>query len=342
MMPRLLPAEWEPQDAVILGWPHDGTDWADTLDLVLPTFCHIAKEISRFETVIIPAPDPVSVRAKLAAVGACLDSIHVYAIPTNDTWARDFGPITVFENHKPILLDFGFNGWGLKFRACQDNQITARLQTSGAFGSTPREVPGLILEGGSLESDGAGTLLTTSSCLLEANRNPHLSRAEIEQQLFQHLGAKRVMWLEHGYLAGDDTDSHVDTLARLAPNQTILYQSCDDPADEHYAELHALANELAALRTLDGHAYKLYPLPWPKACYAHDGHRLPATYANFLILNGAVLVPVYGLPQDEEALSVIARVFSDRETVAVPCRPLIEQHGSLHCVTMQIPRGVLQ
>ena len=342
MMPRLLPAEWEPQDAVILGWPHDGTDWADTLDLVLPTFCRIAKEISRFEPVIIPAPDPVSVRAKLAAVGACLDSIHVYAIPTNDTWARDFGPITVFENEKPILLDFGFNGWGLKFRACQDNQITARLQTSGAFGSTPRKVPGLILEGGSLESDGAGTLLTTSSCLLEANRNPHLSRAEIEQQLLQHLGAKRVMWLEHGYLAGDDTDSHVDTLARLAPNQTILYQSCDDPADEHYAELHALANELAALRTLDGHAYKLCPLPWPEACYAHDGHRLPATYANFLIINGAVLVPVYGLPQDVEALSVIARVFSDRETVAVPCRPLIEQHGSLHCVTMQIPRGVLQ
>ena len=342
MMLRLLPAEWEPQDAVILGWPHDGTDWADTLDLVLPTFCRIAKEISRFETVIIPAPNSGSVRAQLAAAGVCLDRIRVYDIPTNDTWARDFGPITIYQDQKPILLDFGFNGWGLKFRACQDNQITARLQASQAFGRTPRELPGLILEGGSIESDGAGTLLTTSSCLLESNRNPHLDRAAIEHQILQTLGATRMIWLDHGYLAGDDTDSHVDTLARLAPDQTILYQSCDDPADEHYAELHALADELTSLRTLDGRPYKLCPLPWPKACHAHDGHRLPATYANFLILNGAVLVPVYGLPQDEAALSVIARVFSDRETVAVPCRPLIEQHGSLHCVTMQIPRGVLK
>ncbi len=342
MTPRLLPAEWEPQDAVLLGWPHEETDWADTLDLVLPVFIRIAREISRFEIVIIPAPDPVCVRAQLAEAGACMDRVRVYALPTNDTWARDFGPITVVENHKPILLDFGFNGWGLKFRACHDNQVTARLQSAGTFGDTPREVPGLILEGGSLESDGAGTLLTTSACLLEANRNPHLSRAELEQRLHLQLGVKRVIWLEHGYLAGDDTDSHVDTLARLAPNQTILYQSCDNPDDEHYAELSTMAEELAALGTSDGQPYSLCALPWPEACYAADGHRLPATYANFLILNGAVLVPVYGLPQDDAALSVFSRVFPDREIVAVPCRPLIEQHGSLHCITMQIPLGVLK
>ena len=342
MMQRLLPSEWEPQDAVLLGWPHVGTDWADALDLVLPSFIRIAREISRFEVVIIPAPDPESVRAQLAEAGARMDRIRVYAMPTNDTWARDFGPITVYQDCTPLLLDFGFNGWGLKFRACHDNQITARLQAAGAFGDIPREVPGLILEGGSLESDGAGTLLTTSACLLEANRNPHLSRAELEQRLQVQLGVTRVIWLEHGYLAGDDTDSHVDTLARLAPDHTILYQSCDEPEDEHYAELHAMAEELSAVRTPDGKPYKLCPLPWPEACYAPDGHRLPATYANFLILNGAVLVPVYGLPQDDAALSVFSRVFAEREIIAVPCRPLIEQHGSLHCVTMQIPRGVLK
>ncbi len=341
MMQRRLPAEWEPQDAVLLGWPHEGTDWADTLDLVLPVFIRIAKEMSRFEGVIIPAPDPDPVYAQLAAAGANMDRIWIWAIPTNDTWARDFGPITTYQNGEPLLLDYGFNGWGLKFRACDDNQITARLQMVGAFGDSICEMPGLVLEGGSLESDGRGTLLTTRACLLEANRNPHLSRTEIEQRLQQDLGVSRILWLNHGYLAGDDTDSHVDTLARLAPDHTIIYQSCDDPQDEHYVELKAMAEELAALRTSDGHPFKLCALPWPEACYAQDGHRLPATYANFLIINGAVLVPVYGLPQDDAALAIIGSVFPDREIVAIPCRQLIEQHGSLHCVTMQIPRGVL-
>jgi len=342
MMQRRLPAEWEPQDAVLLGWPHDETDWADKLDLVLPVFIRIATEISRFEMVIIPAPDPVPVRSLLEEAGARMDRICIHALPTNDTWARDFGPITVFQNSTPIMLDYGFNGWGLKFRACDDNQITARLQTAGAFGGSLREIPGLVLEGGSLESNGTGALLTTSNCLLEANRNPHLNRAGLEQQLQQQLGTDRVLWLEHGYLAGDDTDSHIDTLARFAPDNTIIYQSCDDPADEHYTELKAMAEELATLRNDGGQPFNLIPLPWPEACYACDGHRLPATYANFLIINGAVLVPVYGLAQDDSALAVIERVFSDREIVAIPCRPLIEQHGSLHCVTMQIPQGVLK
>ncbi|SHO46382.1 agmatine deiminase [Desulfopila aestuarii DSM 18488] len=342
MIERRLPAEWEPQDAVLLGWPHETTDWADMLDLVLPVFIRIAVEISLVEMVIIPAPDPDSVRSQLAEAGARMDRVRVHAMSTNDTWARDFGPITIYQNGTPLLLDYGFNGWGLKFPACDDNQVTARLQAAGAFGSSVRELPGLILEGGSLESDGNGTVLTTSACLLEANRNPHLDKTELDQRLRQQLGADHVLWLEHGYLAGDDTDSHIDTLARLAPENGIIYQSCDDPEDEHYAELTAMAEELATLRTREGQPFKLYPLPWPEACYADDGHRLPATYANFLILNTAVLVPVYNSTQDESALAVISRAFPDRKIVAVPCRPLIEQHGSLHCVTMQIPQGVLK
>jgi len=342
MMKRRLPAEWEPQDAVLLGWPHGGTDWADMLDEVTPVFIQIAIEISRVEKVIIPAPDPESVRARLTQAGACMDRIFIYAVPTNDTWARDFGPITVYQNNKPLLLDFGFNGWGLKFRACDDNQITARLQAKGAFGGCLREVPGLIMEGGSLESDGAGTLLTTSACLLEANRNPHLTRAELEQRLQQELGVTRVLWLDHGYLAGDDTDSHIDTLARFAPDNCIIYQSCDDPNDEHFSELTAMARQLATFRTPAGLPYHLLPLPWPKACTASDGHRLPATYANFLILNSAVLVPTYGCSQDAAAVSVIGTAFPGRQIIAVPCRPLIEQHGSLHCITLQLPKGVLE
>jgi agmatine deiminase len=341
MTKRRLPAEWEPQDAVLLGWPHIGTDWADVLDLVLPVFIRIAVAVSRFARVIIPAPDPDLVRLQLLAANVHMDRVQVFAVPTNDTWARDFGPITVLQNDLPLLLDFGFNGWGLKFRACDDNQVTTRLQVAGAFGSCSRTVVGLVMEGGSLESDGAGTLLTTSHCLLEPNRNPHLDRIELEQELRQHLGVTRVLWLEHGYLAGDDTDSHVDTLARLVPDDTIIFQSCDDPADEHYQELAAMGKELAALRTSGGQPYRLLPLPWPDPCYGKDGHRLPATYANFLIVNGGVLVPIYRCPQDETAQSVIGRAFPDREIVPVYCRPLIEQHGSLHCVTMQLPQGVL-
>lgn len=340
-MKRRFPAEWEPQDAVLLGWPHGQTDWADMLDLVLPVFIRIAKEISRFENVLIPSPDPAAVHSLLMEAGANMDRVKIHTVLTNDIWARDFGPITVFQNGSPLLLDYGFNGWGLKFSACYDNQVTSRLRSAGAFGNCNCELPGLVLEGGSLESDGKGTLLTTSSCLLEANRNPHLSRSELEHQLKQQVGADHILWLEHGYLAGDDTDSHIDTLARLAPGDHIIFQACDDQQDEHYRELTAMAEELAALRTRNGQPYTLLPLPWPDGCYAEDGHRLPATYANFLIINGAVLVPVYNCPQDESALAVISSAFRDREIIAVPCRPLIEQHGSLHCVTMQLPQGVL-
>jgi len=263
------------------------------------------------------------------------------------TVGQDFGPYREHFEACEIRLDHVkeiedlYTAQAFITTDLDDNQITARLHANTAFGNTRREIPGLILEGGSIESDGAGTLLTTSTCLLEANRNPHLSRTELEEQLCQQLGVTRILWLEHGYLAGDDTDSHVDTLARLAPNQTIIYQSCDDPQDEHFTELQAMAKELAALRTAEGTAYRLIPLPWPAPCYDSEGQRLPATYANYLILNTAVLVPIYGNAQDQAACAAIATAFPEREIVPILCRELIEQHGSLHCVTMQIPQGVL-
>jgi agmatine/peptidylarginine deiminase len=167
-----------------------------------------------------------------------------------------------------------------------------------------------------------------------------MTREEIDALLKDALGASRVLWLEHGYLEGDDTDAHVDTLARFAPNDAIVFQACDDEADSHFAELKAMGDEIAALRTQDGHSYRLFPLPWPQPIL-DDGRRLAASYANFLVVNGAVLMPAYGTPADEAAAEVMANAFPDHEIVQIPCRPLIWQNGSLHCITMQLPEGLV-
>jgi agmatine deiminase len=336
-----LPAEWEEQDGILLAWPHTATDWVDDLARVEPVFAAIAAAVSRFETVLIVTPEPQAVPVHLANAGTDMNRVRIFPVPTNDTWTRDFGPITVYEDGRPVLLDFGFNGWGLKFAADLDNQVTSRLAESGAFKPLSRRVPGLILEGGSIESDGAGTLLTTAECLLDPNRNPHLGRAGIEGELHRWLGAERILWLENGYLAGDDTDSHIDTLARLCPQDTIVYVSCIDPKDEHHGALNRMVMELQGLRTPQGTPFRLLPLPWPAARYDDEGRRLPATYANFLVINGAVLVPTYDDPNDQAALAVIGQAFPDREIIGIDCQPLILQHGSLHCVTMQLPKGML-
>ncbi|MBP7516816.1 MAG: agmatine deiminase family protein [Desulfobulbus sp.] len=340
-MHRRLPAEWEEQDAVLLAWPHAATDWADTLDTVAPVFSRIALAISRFERVLIVAPETAPIRARLEREGADPRRLLFAELPTNDTWARDFGPITVLEDGAPVVLDFGFNAWGLKFAADQDNRVTRGLAAAGLL-RAPVRVPGLVLEGGSIDTDGAGTLLTTTECLLGPNRNPHLDRAGLERALGDLLGATRFLWLEHGGLAGDDTDAHIDTLARFCPDDTIAYVRCDDPADEHFALLAAMEAELRGFRTGAGRPYRLAPLPWPRPVFAADGHRLPATYANFLVVNGAVLVPTYRDPRDAAALEAVAAVFPGRQVIGIDCLPLIHQHGSLHCVTMQIPQGALR
>lgn len=341
MTNRRLPAEWEEQDGVLLSWPHADSDWSDDLDQVEPVFAAIAAAISQHERVVIVAPASELILPAIVAAGGDSRQVTICELPTNDTWSRDFGPITVEEEGRLHLLDFGFNGWGLKFAANHDNQITRRLTDAGLFGQNRPQIVGLILEGGAIESDGCGTILTTAECLLNPNRNPHLAQDEIEERLRTLFGARRVLWLEHGSLAGDDTDSHIDTLARLCPNDTIAYVFCDDPNDEHYVELQRMAEQLRTFRTADDRPYRLLPLPWPQACYGPVGERLPATYANFLIINGAVLVPTYNCGADETALAVIALAFPDRQIIGIDCSPLILQHGSLHCVTMQLPRGVL-
>jgi len=335
---KRLPAEWEPQDAVLICWPHEKTDWAPYLNEAEAVFMDIAQAVARFEKLIVVVPDKTCIHTKLAARGVNMANVALYEIESNDTWARDFGPITVYENGQPVLLDFTFTGWGGKFEAGLDNQITAKLHAAGAFGTTPLRSVDLILEGGSIESDGAGTLLTTAECLLNPNRNAHLDKRQVEVLLSKELGFKNFHWLENGWLAGDDTDAHIDTLARLCPDNTVLYVRCDDPADEHFPALRNMEDELQKLP-----AYRLLPLPWPTAKFDEDGNRLPATYANFLIINGAVLIPTYNDPaKDAEALATVKKAFPDREIIGIDCSALILQHGSLHCVTMQIPEGVLK
>jgi agmatine deiminase len=337
--PRRLPAEWEPQSAVQLTFPHAGTDWRPVLPEVLPCFLEIARTVARYEKVLIVCDDAEATRDQLPGVPA--DRLLLVEAPSNDTWARDHGGITVEEHGRPLVLDFMFNGWGLKFAADKDNLLTATLAQAGML-QAPVQVGGLVLEGGGIESDGQGTLLTTAECLLSPNRNPHLDQAALEDRLKELFGLERILWLHHGYLAGDDTDSHIDTLARFCDPHTIAYVRCDDPRDEHYAALRAMEAELFAFRRADGQPYRLEALPWPEPCYdPADGHRLPATYANFLIVNGAVLVPTYRVPQDQTALAVFRKLFPARDVIGIDCRPLILQHGSLHCVTMQYPVGVV-
>ncbi len=340
-----LPAEWEPQDAVMLTWPHKNTAWNWILDEVTELYEALATIISDYADVIIAAPESELevIRERLELMGAPLEYIYLYPCDSNDTWARDHGPITVATSNGFKLLDFTFNGWGNKFAHDLDDQITRQLFSQGAFPHAMLEQQDWILEGGAIESDGKGTLLTTSSCLLNKNRNPQLTKDDIEFRLMSAFGARKINWLDHGYLAGDDTDSHIDTLARFCPNNIIVYTACDDEQDEHYAALKNMEDQLKTFTDADDKPYTLLPLPWAGEVLGQESDaRLPATYANFLVVNEAVLVPIYNLPTDEEALEVISQAFPGYEIMGIPCLSLIEQGGSLHCITMQIPEGVLE
>lgn len=337
MTRRYLPPEWAPQSAVMLTWPRAEGDFARHFAAVEQNFIDIAVAITRYEEVHINyGLDPAGLRSRLIQAGANSARLRVYRVASDDVWARDHGPITVIRNGRLVHLDFVFNGWGGKFSAEQDNQLTQRLAELGAW-SAPVQTLDFVLEGGAIEVDGSGTLLTTERCLLAPTRNPHLNREQIEAVLKREFGVERVLWLAHGDLLGDDTDGHVDTIARFCDAHTIAYQGCDDESDPHYADLQAMAVELAAFRTRNGSPYDLVALPLPGAIYDEDGRRLPAGYANFLIMNGCVLVPVYGDANDEPALEKLREVFEDREVIGIDCRALIQQYGSLHCVTMQIP-----
>jgi agmatine deiminase len=339
-----LNAEWSAQSGVILAWPHPQSDWRDNLDAAEQVYCELTRHITRFEKLLIIHRDTAhldSIRKRLGRQSIDTRAIIWCQAPGNDSWARDFGPITVFDDGRPLLLDFTFNGWGNKYPSELDNRITRRLHDQGCLNDTPLRSLDFILEGGAIDCDGDGSLLTTTRCLLAPTRNPALDRAAIEAVVSETLGIDRVLWLEHGELSGDDTDSHVDMLARFCSHDTIAFSHCDDPEDIHFQPLQAMQRELERLRRKDGGPYRLVPLTLPQARFNDAGQRLPASYANFLIINGAVLVPIYDDPADNVALQRLKACFPQREIIAINCLALIQQYGSLHCVSMQLPGGVL-
>ena len=379
-----FPAEWEAQSAVLIAWPHDGTDWAPRLAEVEETYIALVSAIVRFEHAVICVADDdlqTYAEARLRSARVDMTRVRFVTVEYDDTWLRDSGPITLVcetghpgsarttpvrrmseqasaesvetdsraahpcaadigtEDARFRLLDFRFTGWGGKYEASRDDRLVEALVAQSLFSDATREEIDFALEGGGIETDGAGTLLTTWRCLHE--RHPRATREELTAKLAGWLRQNRVLWLDHGYLEGDDTDAHIDTLARFAAEDAIVFQACDDAEDSHYAELQAMAAELAALRTKDGEPYRLFPLPWAEPIL-DDGRRLAASYANFLIVDGAVLMPAYGdAVADAGAQAVMAEAFPGREIVAIDCRPLIWQNGSLHCITMQLPNGAL-
>jgi agmatine/peptidylarginine deiminase len=325
-----------------MAWPHAGTDWAERLETTSECFAGIGAAISMRQPLLMLVPNgaiETDARLALQGAGAHFDNIHFLHLPYDDTWLRDSGPITLRNGTGFRLLDFIFTAWGGKFEAAQDDRIVANLLHSGLFKDFVHERMDFALEGGGIETDGEGTLLSTWHCLHE--RHPDKTRGQIEAILKASLNQSRVLWLENGYLEGDDTDAHIDTLARFASPASIVYQGCQDPQDSHYQPLQAMARELAAFRQTNGQAYQLHELPWPKPI--RDGkRRLAASYANFLIINGAVLVPLYADSADNAALAVMQSAFPGHRIVGVPCRDIIWQNGSLHCCTMQLPQGLLK
>ena len=336
-----FPPEWHNQSAIQLTWPHKGTDWADMLEEVLPCFVSIAREVLKRERLVIVCENAEKVLSHLG--GFNLKNLKLLQFKSDDTWARDHGGISVFINGKPELYDFTFNGWGKKFSAVNDNRITGSMFNKKIFANNVN-YSGLrpfILEGGSIETDGKGILLTTEQCLLAPNRNQPMTRDEIEFYLMKNLGISKVLWLQNGYLAGDDTDGHIDMLARFCNEKTIAYICAKDKNDEHTMALRRMEEELESFTTFTGEPYKLIPLPMADAVY-HEGDRLPASYANFLIINGAVLLPYYNTELDNVAKRQLEIAFPNREIIGIDCLPLIKQHGSLHCLTMQYPERFIE
>jgi agmatine/peptidylarginine deiminase len=337
-----LPAEWEHQSGVLISWPTKTTDWRHNLAAAETTYLELATQISQYSHSYICCKDS-DTRQRVQKL--CRDTnipgerYTLFTIPYDDTWSRDYGPLCLRRDTDIVWLNFEFNAWGGKYAFQQDRQLTQRLhQHLHQSFSNKRILENIdfVLEGGSIDSDGKGTILTTSQCLLDPARNPGLSKQQIGDKLKKSLGIHRVLWLDHGYLQGDDTDAHIDTLARFCNVETIAYVQCTNPADPHFNALSAMERQLQTFTQINGQAYRLIPLPLADSCINNEGQPLPASYANFLIINGAILVPGYGLDSDGLALTQLQKAFTGYDIIPIQCRSLVEQFGSLHCITMQI------
>lgn len=340
-MKRFL-EEWVPCDGVLMALPHEATDWDYILDEALAQYKRIIEILTSENIRVLLLCRSVSEAEKLFDKAA-LRHITFIEMEYNDTWTRDYGPLTILKHGDLRALDFGFNGWGLKFAADKDNLVNRHLNeksvfTKGIF----RNESAFILEGGSVDTDGKGTVLTTTRCLCSPNRNGGLSKPEADEQLRKRLGADHVLFLDYGALAGDDTDSHIDTLARMAPDNIILFTGCRNVDDPHFEELLKMRAQLSMFRNAEGEAYNLVELPLPDAIYDEKGERLPATYANYLVTENVLFMPTYNQPENDRlAMQTVRIAFPEHKVVGIDCTTLIKQHGSLHCATMQLPQGLL-
>ena len=337
-----LPAEWEPQSGVMLTWPHERGEWGERLGDTNTVFVQIGAAIAAHEKLLSVCQScghAATVRQMLLESGARPDALIFCVADSNDTWARDHGPLTTLSSGAALLNDFNFNGWGGKFEAGLDAAISRGLHAQGAFADSAICSRDFVLEGGAIETDGRGSLLATRSSIISDTRNPGYSEHQIEHALHDWLGIGRFLWLDHGDISGDDTDGHIDTLARFTDPDTIVHATAP-PRDRDHAGLTAMAQQLQGFRNPDGRPYRLLPLPFPGIHKDAAGRRLPASYANFLVINDAVLLPVYGVTGDSEAVTVMQRAFPGRQIASVDCRRIIEQNGSLHCLTMQFPAQV--
>lgn len=324
-----------PLDCVLLVMPHSDSDWLPYLESAQQCVREIAQTIMQDTDCVMVLPLHQTKESLLKNL-ASHPRMHALFAPTNDTWARDFAPLALHTDSGIALLKCTFNAWGEKFDSNLDNALAFTLEKLGLW-KRPLVQNAFVLEGGSIESNGAGCLLTTTACLLHPKRNPHLSQAQIESWLQNQLGAQKVLWLENGFLQGDDTDCHIDNLARFIDSHTIVYVCCEDKTDVHFESLQKMQDELRAFRDCNNAAFTLVPLPMCQAVY-YDNERLPASYANFLILENRILLPFFGSDTDKEAQRILQQ-HTNKEVVGVDCQVLVRQHGGLHCMSMQFARG---
>lgn len=341
---RRMPAEWESCEGILLALPHSASDWAPILQDAIDQYRRLIKAfVEAGEKCVVLANDAAQARIDLE--GIPMEHVTIVEMPINDTWTRDYGPIAAMRDERLRAIDFGFNGWGLKFPAFNDNLVNLRMRERFmVMPDTYRNCRSFILEGGSIDTDGQGTLLTTSHCLLSPNRNGSMSKSEIAGVLESELGAEHILWLDYGALEGDDTDSHIDTLCRMAPGNCILFTGCRDMDDPHFEDLLKMRAQLTAFRNMQGEPFNLIELPLPAPQYDEDGSRLPATYANYLVTERNLFMPVYSMPlsaKDILAINTVKIAFPEHQVIPVDCRVLLRQHGSLHCSTMQLPANLL-
>ena len=339
-MKQFLP-EWIPCDGVLMALPHQASDWNYILHEALSQYRLIVETFVE-EGMHVVLLCPRHEEAEEIFDKKTLGGVTLVEMEYNDTWTRDYGPLSILKHGDLRGLDFGFNGWGLKFAADKDNLVNRRLNEKAVFSKgLYRNESAFILEGGSVETDGEGTILTTTRCLCSPNRNGGLSKKEADEQLRRRLGAQHVLFLDYGALEGDDTDSHIDTLARMAPDNIILFTGCRDETDPQFEELLKMRAQLTLFRNSEGNPYNLLELPLPDAIYDENGERLPATYANYLVTENKIFMPTYKQPRkDELAMQTVRIAFPHHKVVGIDCTTLIRQHGSLHCATMQLPVGL--